>query len=571
MHLTAVTALQNCDSGTMMSQDDTPPPADLSAPRFDPLTDERHPVDEAPHRFGGRARVLSWIGGLIGLALLVGLALYLSHQSSSQGQGGGRQRGGAGGGGGRGGFGGGRGGNQPTTVGTAKATTADLPIQVEALGTVTPAATVTVRPQVSGTITEVLYREGQMVRRGETLAVIDPRPYRAQLLQAQGALIRDKAQLENARVQLKRYDILIQQDSIARQDRDTQAALVHQLEGTIAVDQGQVQQAEINLGYTRVVSPVAGRVGLKVVDIGNYIAAGDANGLVVVTTLQPIDVEYAVPQQQAPAIQQRVAQGAEIPALALDSTRTQTLDTGRFSTLDNRVDTTTGTIKGKARFENAKFQLYPSQFVNVRLTVDTVHNAVTVPPSAVRSGPDGSFVWLLKPDRTVTQRNVTTGVITADKTQIVSGLAVGDTVITDGGDRLTEGGRVALPGDKPVQGWQGNGGRRGGGHHRHAQGDAGQAGAGQGAPPATAPVPAAPQTAASPAPAGAAPAAAGSHGWWRQHQGAGGNAGNGADQAAGAPSEEQRRAWRKRHEAEQGQGNSRQGSSGGGQRGGNGG
>lgn len=554
MHLIAVTAVQNCDSGTMMSQDDTPPPADLSAPRFDPLTDERHPVDEAPHRFGGRARTLSWIAGLIGLALLVGLALFLSHNSSSQGPGGGRQRGG-----GRGGFGGGRGGMQPTTVGTAKAATADLPIQVEALGTVTPAATVTVRPQVSGTITEVLYREGQMVRRGQTLAIIDPRPYRAQLLQAQGALIRDKAQLENARVQLKRYDILIQQDSIARQDRDTQAALVHQLEGTIAVDQGQVQQAEINLGYTRVVSPVAGRVGLKVVDVGNYIAAGDTNGLVVVTTLQPIDVEFAVPQQQAPAIQQRAAQGADIPALALDSTRTQTLDTGRFSTLDNRVDTTTGTIKGKARFQNEKFQLYPSQFVNVRLTVDTVRGAVTVPPSAVRSGPDGSFVWLLKPDRTVTQRNVTTGVITADKTQIVSGLAVGDTVITDGGDRLTEGGRVALPGDKPVQGWQGNGGGRGGRHHRRGGGD--QSAAGQAAPPAT-------QQAATPSAPGADQAAGEHRGWWRQHQGEGGNS---ADQNAAPLSDEQRAAWRKRHQAEQGQGDRGQRSGGGGPRGGNGG
>jgi len=499
-----------------MSQDDMPPPAGLAASRFDPLAGDRHPVDEAPRRFGGRARLWSWIGGLIGLALLVGLAWYLAHQGSSQGAGSGRQRGGAGGGG-RGGFGG-RGGNQPTTVGTAKAATADLPIQVEALGTVTPAATVTVRPQVSGTITQVLYREGQMVRRGETLAIIDPRPYRALLLQAQGALIRDKAQLENARVQLKRYDILIQQDSIAQQDRDTQAALVHQLEGTIAVDQGQVQQAEINLGYTRVVSPVAGRVGLKVVDVGNYIAAGDANGLVVVTTLQPIDVEYAVPQQQAPAIQRRVAQGAEIPALALDSTRTQTLDTGRFSTLDNRVDTTTGTIKGKARFQNAKFQLYPSQFVNVRLTVDTVRNAVTVPPSAVRSGPDGAFVWLLKPDRTVTQRNVITGVITADKTQIVSGLAVGDTVITDGGDRLTEGGRVALPGDKPVQGWQGNG-RGGGRHHRRATA---QPDTGQTAPPVTAPAP----QAAPPAAPATADQATGEQrgGWWRRHQGAQGNA-----------------------------------------------
>ncbi len=524
-----------------MSQDDTHLPDDVVAPRTDPLSTELHPVDEAPHRFSTRARTVSWIAGILGVLLLIGLALWLSQKGSSQGTGGGRQRGSQGGGG-RGAFGGRGGMNQPTTVGTAKAVTADLPIQIEALGTVTPAATVTVRPQVSGTITEVLYREGQMVRRGETLAVIDPRPYRAQLLQAQGALIRDRAQLENARVQLKRYDILIQQDSIARQDRDTQAALVHQLEGTIAVDRGQVQQAEINLGYTRVVSPVAGRVGLKVVDVGNYIAAGDANGIVVVTTLQPIDVEYAVPQQQAPAIQQRVAQGAEIPALALDSTRTQTLDTGRFSTLDNRVDTTTGTIKGKARFENAKFQLYPSQFVNVRLTVDTVRNAVTVPPSAVRSGPDGAFVWLLKPDRTVTQRNVKTGVITADNTQIVSGLVVGDTVITDGGDRLTEGGRVALPGDKPVQGWQGNSGRRGG-HHRRGGGNT-QDGAGQGSPPATASAPGAAPQAASPSPA---------------------VAGAGSDQAGSGG----HRGWWRRRQGEQGQGNRSQ--SGSGQRGGNGG
>ncbi|WP_019831697.1 efflux RND transporter periplasmic adaptor subunit [Sphingomonas sp. PR090111-T3T-6A] len=453
-----------------MSHDDLPPSADPSAARPEPM----RWADEEPRRLGGRGKMLSWIGGLIGLALLIGLAWYLSHSSSSgqgPGAGAGRHRG-AGGGGGR--FGGGRGGmNQPTTVGTAKATLADLPIQAEALGTVTPAATVTVRPQVSGTITEILFREGQMVRKGEALAIIDPRPYRAQLLQAQGALIRDKAQLENARVQLKRYDILIQQDSIARQDRDTQAALVHQLEGTIAVDQGQVQAAEINLGYTKIVSPVAGRVGIRVVDVGNYIGAGDTNGVAVVTTLQPIDVEFAIPQQQGPAINKREAEGAEIPALALDSTRTQTLDTGRFSTLDNRVDPTTGTIKGKARFANSGNQLYPSQFVNVRLTIDTVKNAVTVPPSAVRSGPDGSFVWLLKADRTVTERKVKTGVVANDKVQITDGLAVGDIAITDGGDRLTEGAKVALPGDQPAAGGAQGRGNGAGGHHRRRGGNGG--------------------------------------------------------------------------------------------------
>ncbi len=444
-----------------MHEDDLPSPAGHGVEHSGPASAQW--IDEEPRRFGGRAKLLSWIGAIVGLLLLVLLAVWLSHNAASSsggGQGGGRHKGGGGGGGGRGGGGPG-GANQPTTVGTAKAATADLPITAEALGSVTPAATVTVIPQVSGTITQIAFREGQIVRKGQTIAVIDPRPYRALLLQAQGALMRDKAQLENARVQLQRYDLLLTQDSIARQDRDTQAALVHQLQGTIAVDQGQVQTAQINLGYTNIVSPVAGRIGLRVVDIGNYIGAGTATGVAVVTTLQPIDVEFAIPQQQAPAIQKRIAQGANIPAIALDSTRTTTLDTGRFSTLDNKVDPTTGTIKGKARFGNGNFQLFPSQFVNVRLTVDTVANAITVTPSAVRSGPDGSFVWLLKPDRSVTERKVATGVQTADKVQITSGLAVGETVVTDGGDRLTEGAKVSLPGDKPAAG-TGKGGK----HHR---------------------------------------------------------------------------------------------------------
>ena len=423
------------------------------------VPDRAEPVE--PRRLTSRGRAVGWIAGLAALALLIGFAVWLSHRSSSEEQGGGGGRGGRGGGRGGGGRGGGGpGGNQPTTVGTAKATSADLPVELEALGTVTPAATVTVRPQVSGTITQLLYREGQRVAKGQVLAVIDPRPFQAALLQAQGALQRDQAQLTNARLQLSRYNTLLSQDSIARQDRDTQAALVQQLGGTTAVDRGAVETARINLGYTRIVAPVSGRVGLKVVDVGNYIAAGDANGIVVVTTLQPIDVEFAIPQQQAPQIQQRLASGARIPAAALDSTRTQTLDRGEFSTLDNRVDTTTGTIRGKARFANARNQLYPSQFVNVRLMVNTVRGAVTVPPSAVRSGPDGSFVWLLKPDRTVTQRRVRTGVATGDRVQVTDGLALGETIVTDGGDRLSEGAKVALPGDKPAAGGRGGGGGR---------------------------------------------------------------------------------------------------------------
>ncbi|AYJ85861.1 efflux RND transporter periplasmic adaptor subunit [Sphingomonas paeninsulae] len=427
----------------------------------DGVSDQNELMEADGHgrRLSPRAKSLSWIAGIIGLILLVGFAYFLSHKGSATGP-----KSGAGRGGGSRGAGG---MNQPTTVGTAKAVSADLPILVEALGTVTPAATVTVRPQVSGTITQILYTEGQLVKRGQAIAIIDPRPYSAVLLQAQGALIRDRAQLENARVQLQRYDTLLKQDSIARQDRDTQAALVHQLQGTIVLDQGAVQQAQINVGFTKIVSPVTGRVGLRVIDVGNYIAAGDANGVAVVTTLQPIDVEFAVPQQKAPSIQKRIAQGATIAAIALDSTRTQQLDSGRFSTLDNRVDPTTGTIKGKARFANAGNQLYPSQFVNVRLTVDTISNVVTVPPSAVRSGPDGSFVWLLKGDRSVTERKVTTGISDNDKMQITNGLAIGETIITDGGDRLTEGAKVTLPGDKPATG---AGGAGKGKHRRAAQG-----------------------------------------------------------------------------------------------------
>jgi multidrug efflux system membrane fusion protein len=444
---------------TSMTMDDLPP----SEPAGGPVSAGPVWRTEEPRRFSGRTRTLSWVLGLLGLAALVALGIFLANQSKQGGAAGGGAgaragRGGGGRGGGRGGF------NQPTTVGTAKAATADLPVQIEALGTVTPAATVTVKPQVSGTILRLLYREGQFVGRGQALALIDPRPFQASLLQAQGALARDRAQLANARLQLSRYNTLLREDSIARQDRDTQAALVGQLQGTIQVDRGAVQQAQVNLGYTRIISPVAGRVGLKVVDVGNYVGAGDANGVAVVTTLQPIDVEFAVPQQQLPAIEQSLAHGTQIPALALDSTRTNILESGTFSTLDNRVDPTTGTVKGKARFQNAALQLYPNQFVNVRLTISTVANALTVPPSAIRSGPDGSFVWLLKPDRSVTERKIKTGVATADKVQVIQGLQLGDTIVTDGGDRLTEGAKVMLPGDQPPVGaGRGRGGRRGGG------------------------------------------------------------------------------------------------------------
>lgn len=410
--------------------------ADLHQPPHDP-----DPAAAGHARLGRRGRGLSWLLGIGALVLIALGAWWLAHHSKSA-------QGGPGGPGGGPFGGGGRGGGQATTVGTAKATRADLPVTIDALGTVTPIATATVSPQVSGTITAIRFREGQAVRKGDVLAVIEPRPYRAALLQAQGNLARDRAQLANARLLLSRYDTLLSQDSVARQDRDTQAATVRQLQGTVEADQGAVAAAQVNLDFTQVRSPVDGRVGLRVADVGNYVGAGSTTGVAVVTTLQPIDIAFTIPQQQWPAVAQQVRGGGSIPAVAMDQARTKTLDTGRFSTLDNRVDTTTGTIRGKARMPNPGLSLYPNQFVNVRLTVDTVAGAVTVPPSAVRTGSDGAFVWLLKPDRTVTERKVVTGVTTADKVQVVKGLALGDTVVTDGGDRLTEGATVRLPGDK---------------------------------------------------------------------------------------------------------------------------
>jgi multidrug efflux system membrane fusion protein len=373
-------------------------------------------------------------------------------------------------------LGGRRGGRPSTTVGVATATRADIPITLEALGTVTPAATVTVSPQVSGTITQILFREGQMVTKGQVLAVIDPRPLQMALMQAQGTLTRDEAQLANARLLLARDRTLLAQDSIARQDVDTQAALVRQLEGTVMTDRAQVGTARLNLGFSRVIAPVSGRVGLRVVDVGNYIAAGASGGLVVLTEVAPIDVEFTVPQDEVPRLQAQAAQGV-LPVTAFDRTKTQSLDVGRFSTLDNQIDSTTGTIRAKARFANAAGKLFPNQFVNVRIDLQTLKGAVVVPVTAVRTGADGEFVWKLNDDKTVTQRKVTRGPGAATTVSLLQGLAAGEKVITEGGDRLTEGARVTLPGDKPQAGGET---RKRGQHRRDGAAAGASSGSGSG-------------------------------------------------------------------------------------------
>jgi membrane fusion protein, multidrug efflux system len=398
-----------------------------------------------PPKRSRRGKVVGGVIAVAAMAGLGGLAWYLTHQPAATTAGGPPGAGGPGGPGGPG-AGGGRRGAPATTVGVAKAEKADIPVTLDALGTVTAAATTTVRPQVSGILQKVLFKEGQMVKAGQVLAQIDPRQFEMSLMQASGQRQRDEAQLENARLTLQRYQTLLKQDSIARQDVDTQAALVKQLEGTVMTDRAAEGTAKLNLGYTKVIAPITGRVGLRVVDVGNLVGSGDATGIAVITQLSPIDVEFSIPQDSVPGVMQRVNDGASLSALALDRTRTNTLDSGKFAAMDNQVDTQTGTVKAKARFDNAKSTLFPSQFVNVRLELRTIKDAVMVPVNAVRHGTKGDFVWVLKDDKSVTMRSITRGEATVDKVQIASGLQAGEQVITEGADRLKEGAKVTLPG-----------------------------------------------------------------------------------------------------------------------------
>jgi len=339
----------------------------------------------------------------------------------------------------------GRGGRPMVTVGVARASLGDVPITVAALGTVTPEATVSVISRVTGELQQVRFVEGQMVRRGDVLAQVDPAPFQAALAQAQGALARDEASLADARLDLQRYNTLVSQNSIAAQTRDTQAALVKQDEGLVASDKGAVETARLNLQWSRIVSPVNGRVGIRQIDAGNQISANGSTPIAVVTQIDPIDVIFAVPEDAIPSIVRHPNFGAGLPVTAYDRTGGASIGTGSLATIDNVVDTTTGTVKGKARFGNPTGALFPNQFVNITVLVDTLKNQVIVPTTAVRHGPDGDFVWVLQPGNTVKSTIVKTGPGTGETTSIASGLTAGQTVITDGGDRLRDGASVTLP------------------------------------------------------------------------------------------------------------------------------
>ena len=400
------------------------------------------------------SRRAKWTGAVIAVLLLVGLGaltwFLTSRPLTAPAIFGGSTSGpagapGAGGPGAGGAGGGGRGGS---TVGVATAEKASLPVTLEALGTVTPLSVVKVRPQVAGTLEKLLFTEGQMVRKGDLMALIDARPYELALQQARGQSQRDAAQLESAKVTLQRFRTLLGQDSIARQEVDSQAALVKQLEGSAMVNQAAIGTAQLNLNYARVTAPISGRVGLRTVDVGNAVSPSDANGLAVITQVSPIDVVFAVPQDRIGDVLK--TSGAAKQVTAFDRARTSVLAIGTFASLDNQVDTTTGTVKAKARFDNADAALFANQFVNVQLQIKSVDNAVVVPVTALRLGGTGDYVYVLNAaERTVALRPVIRGQASGEKIVIASGLNAGEQVITEGADRLKDGSRVTLAGDAP--------------------------------------------------------------------------------------------------------------------------
>src|ERR1700722_18270945 len=336
------------------------------------------------------------------------------------------------------------GANGPMPVVSVAARSGDMPIILNGLGAVTPIATVTVQSQISGQITQIAFKEGQTVKPGDALIQIDPRPYEVALEQAQGALASDQALLDNARVDLTRYQTLFAQDSIAEQQLATQRALVVQDEGTVKTDQGQIDAAKLNLIYCHIISPVSGRVGLQQVTLGNYVTPAEPNGLVVVTQLQPITVVFTLPEDQIPPLQAQLHAGKTLSVTAYDRSHITQLATGTLQTVDNQIDPTTGTVKLKAIFANGDETLFPNQFVNVSLLLDTLHNATLIPQAGVQRGAPGTYVYVVGADSTVSIRKVTLGPGDATNTVITKGLKPGDMVVVDGADKLKDGAKVLL-------------------------------------------------------------------------------------------------------------------------------
>lgn len=334
-------------------------------------------------------------------------------------------------------------------VGVAKVVTGPMPETLSALGTVTPTATVTVLPQLSGYLTEVAFTEGETVTKGQFLAQIDPRPYQVQLEQYTAQQAKDKATLAQAKSDLARYELLQRQDSISAQQVADQQFLVAQDAATVQVDQAQIDTAQLDLSYCHITAPVAGTVGLRLVDPGNYVTSGSATGIAVVTTIAPITVIFNIAQTELAPVLSQMQAGHSLVASAYSSDDTTKIADGVLTAVDNQVDTSTGTVKLRATFTNQNAVLFPNEFVNIHLTVDTLQNAILVPSPAVQTGAPGSYVYVVKPDNTVAVQTVTTGTSDGTNTVITKGLSAGDTVVTDGVDRLSDGAKVTVAAAAP--------------------------------------------------------------------------------------------------------------------------
>jgi multidrug efflux system membrane fusion protein len=333
----------------------------------------------------------------------------------------------------------------PMPVVGTHAKSGDMPITLIGLGAVTPLATVTVQSQIAGQIMKINFKEGDTVKQGDPLILIDPRPYQVALEQAQGALVRDKALLDNAHIDLNRYQTLWSQDSIAEQQLATQKSLVVQDEGNVKTDQAQIDAQQLNLTYCHISSPIGGRVGLQQINVGNYVTPGEPNGLVVITQMKPITVVFTVAEDLIPQLMKQLRGGQTLTATAFDRTNTQQLAVGQLQSVDSQIDPTTGTIKLKAIFPNTDESLFPQQFVNVVLLLDTLHNATLIPQAAVQRGAPGTYVYVINSDSTVNVRKVTLGPGDANNITIAQGLKVGENVVTDGADKLKDGAKVMLP------------------------------------------------------------------------------------------------------------------------------
>ena len=334
---------------------------------------------------------------------------------------------------------------RPVPVAVAQARKGDMAVHLTGLGTVTALNSVTVKSRVDGQLVRIAFTEGQMVREGDLLAEIDPRPFKVQLMQAEGQFAKDQAASLNAMADLKRLQGLVQQGIISRQQLDTQTSAVAQFDAALKSDQAQIESAKLNLVYSRITAPISGRVGLRLVDAGNMVRATDVNGLATIAPIQPINVVFAVPADNIQQVLSRTAKGGKLPVEAWDRDLKTRLATGALAAIDNQVDTATGTVRLKALFSNADHALFPNQFVNAQLLVDTLRGLVILPTAAIQRGPQGAFVYVVKADSTVDLRIIEPQATDGDDTAVSKGLSGGEIVVTDGLEKLRPGSKVALP------------------------------------------------------------------------------------------------------------------------------